>query len=446
MLDDFLHFIRERKLCPERSRILLATSGGIDSMVMLDLFIKGGYEVGIGHCNFQLRGSEAIQDELLVKKTADRMNVPFYVKRFDTLRYSREQGISIQMAARKLRYEWLEEIREHHAYEFIGTAHHLNDNIETLIINLFRGTGLKGLTGIPVRHGRVIRPLLFAAKDQIIKYAEAQKISFREDQSNLEIKYKRNLIRKEVIPLIEQVNPGFVKTIAKTLDRLNETQKIIDYWLDNYRDRFMQVEGQDVYLDNSFFQNIGSPVLLHEVLRKWGFHYDQSKSIIKDPSESSGARYFSETHVLNVNRKNLIISPCLKSADIVYEWPSENPELNIESGRLKQEIITKGNESKSKDPHIEFFDLAKLKFPLIIRFWRDGDWFIPLGMKGKKKLSDFMIDEKIPVNLKKRLPVLLSGDAIIWIVGYRMDERFKLEPESSRILKITYIPGNDQSV
>jgi tRNA(Ile)-lysidine synthase len=444
MLDEFLQFIRRQKLCRKNDRVLLAASGGVDSMVMIDLFRNGNYQIGIGHCNFQLRGAAADGDELLVINAAKTYNIPFHVKKFDTIEYSKKHGISIQMAARRLRYDWLEEIRECHGYAAISTAHHLNDNIETLLFNLFRGTGLRGLTGIPVRKGRVIRPLLFASKDQIVKYAALRKISYREDQSNLETKYKRNLIRREIFPLIEKINPGFTKTIISTLNRLIETQKIIDYWLNHSEDQFIHHKGDHVYLKRSYFQDIGSPVLLHEVLRKWNFDYDQSVNILTR-SKGSGALYFSETHVLNIDRQYMVVSPNLQKDDSLISWSSEDEELNSDFGKFRKEIIPAVKLHKTSDPNIEFFDLTKLKFPLILRFWKDGDWFIPLGMKGKKKLSDFMIDKKIPVNLKKRIPVILSGESIIWVVGYRIDERFKYTPESSQLVKITYMPGHDQS-
>jgi tRNA(Ile)-lysidine synthase len=445
MLADFLHFIRKQDLCKENEPILLAVSGGIDSMVLLDLFILSGFDVGVAHCNFQLRGGESDQDESFVKKKAEQLHLPFYQKKFDTLGYSKGQGVSIQMAARELRYEWFEEIRLRFDYHFIATAHHLNDHIETTLFNLFKGTGLHGLTGIPVRQGRVIRPLLFATKERIMEYARQKNIPFREDKSNQEVKYHRNMIRNRIIPLIEEVNPGFIKTMASTLDRLNETQRMINYWLDLNKDHFMKEKGGHIYLDRSFFQQINSPVILHEVLKSWGFQYDQCRNILKRKKIGSGALYYSETHVLNVDREFMILSPHMDGSGEGYQWEEGVKEIETKYGRFKKEIVHKRGESTTADPHVEFFNVAALKFPLVIRSWKEGDWFIPLGMKGKKKLSDFMIDEKIPVNLKQRLPVLLSEDAIIWVVGYRIDERFRIIPDNSQLLKITFEPFYDQS-
>jgi tRNA(Ile)-lysidine synthase len=446
MLADFLQFIRKQGLCTVKDRILVAVSGGIDSMVLLDLFVEAGYEIGIAHCNFGLRGKESDDDESFVKKKAQHLGVPFFVERFRTDKFSKDHGISVQMAARELRYEWFGKILQENQYDFIATAHHLNDHIETSLFNLFKGTGLQGLTGIPVRHNQLIRPLLFASKAMIMDYAGKKNMSFREDRSNVELKYRRNLIRNKIIPLIEEINPGFISTMTTTLERLNDTQRLISYWLERHRNDFMKRKGEHIYLESAFFQRINSPVFLHEVLKAWGFHYDQCRDILKKRAGRTGALYFSESHALNVDREFLIISPRMMGHDAPYEWPEDIAEIETKFGLFKKETVIKADVQSMTDPNAEFFDLTSLKFPLFVRSWGEGDRFMPLGMKGKKKLSDFMIDEKIPVNLKQRLPVLLSGGAIIWVVGYRIDDRFKIIPESNQILKITFEPFYDQPV
>jgi len=449
MLSDFLRYLGKQDLCRKNDRILIAVSGGIDSMVLLDLFYRGGYDLGIAHCNFQLRGKDAEDDESFVKQKARELSVPFYLKRFDTESYSSEHGISIQMAARDLRYEWFEKIRKEEKYDHLATAHHLNDDIETSLINLFRGTGLQGLTGIPVRQGHVIRPLLFAGKAQIEAYADTKKIAFREDRSNLELKYQRNLIRNRIIPLIEKINPGFISTMASNQERLADSLHVIGYWLKQHENQYLKKEGDHLYFDREFFHQVNSAVFLHEALKKWGFRYDQCRDILKRHHPGSGALYFSWTHVLNVDRDYLLLSPIREDDDITGHWPEEKSELETGFGSFRKEIVGKEAVKEIRSaasPQVQFFDLDALKFPLQIRSWRQGDWFIPLGMKGKKKLSDFMIDEKIPVNLKQRIPVLLSGDAIVWVVGYRIDDRFKIIPGSNQILKITFEPFHDQSI
>ncbi|MBS0000158.1 MAG: tRNA lysidine(34) synthetase TilS [Cyclobacteriaceae bacterium] len=446
MLDDFLLFTGTHNLCQENDRVLLALSGGIDSMVMLDLFIRGGFKVGIAHCNFQLRGAESDGDELFVKNKSDEAKLPCYIRKFETQTYGREHRVSIQMAARDLRYAWFEELRSQHRYDRIATAHHLDDNIETLFFNLFKGTGLKGLAGIPVRQDHVIRPLLFAGKDQIVQYAGQHKIAFREDQSNLDIKYNRNLIRNKILPLVKAINPGFDRTIISTLERLNESQKLIEYWVAENKHRFLHQEGGHVYLDKSFLTGINSPVFLHEVLRTWGFNYDQCRDILARKEKRSGSLFYSDTHVLNIDRETMVISSNIIDRNTGYRWYEPNDDIETRFGKFRKETVSKEGALKSDDPHREYFDLTRLKFPLEIRLWKAGDRFIPLGMKGKKKLSDFMIDEKIPVNLKQRMPVILSEGSVIWFVGQRIDERFKIMPDSLQILKITFEPIHDQSV
>lgn len=449
MLSDFLQYLEEQDLCGKNNRILIAVSGGIDSMVLLDLFHRGGFDLGIAHCNFQLRGKDAEDDESFVKQKARELSVPCYLKRFDTESYSSEHRISIQMAARDLRYEWFEKIRQEEKYDHLATAHHLNDASETSLINLIRGTGLQGLTGIPVRQGHVIRPLLFAGKAEIEAYADAKKIAFREDRSNLEIKYQRNLIRNRIIPLIEEINPGFISTMASNQERLADSLHVISYWLKEHENQYLKKEGDHLYFDREFFHQVNSAVFLHEALKEWGFRYDQCRNILKKHRQESGALYFSGTHVLNVDRDYLLLSPIRSDDDITFDWPEDKSELETGFGCFRKEIVRKEAVKKiiaNAGPRVQFFDLDALKFPLQIRSWRQGDWFIPLGMKGKKKLSDFMIDEKIPVNLKQRIPVLLSGDTIVWVVGHRIDDRFKIISGSNQILKITFEPFHDQSI
>jgi tRNA(Ile)-lysidine synthase len=445
MLIDFLHFIRKHNLFSEKERILLAVSGGIDSMVMVDLFIRAGFSIGIAHCNFRLRGEESDADEMFVKKKAGETGCPYFIRHFETETYSREHGISIQMAARELRYGWFNTLVNQHGYDRIATAHHLNDNIETVLFNLIRGTGLKGLAGISIRQDAVIRPLLFAEKDQIIQYAAEQDIAYREDRSNVENKYHRNLVRNEIIPLIEGINPGFTRSMKSTIDRLDETYKLLDHRISEIRDTIVHLAGGHVFVDRPTVARINSPVLLHGILKVWGFNYDQCRDILGMEEAMSGSLFFSGTHVLNVDREKLIISPHAHRKDCEFDWPVERQVMDTEFGRFSKEKAEVNQPVKSGGPYSETFDLGRLKFPLKIRTWQNGDWFIPLGMKGKKKLSDFMIDKKIPVNLKQRIPVILSEESIIWVVGYRMDERFRVTPDSRNLLTISFEPIHDQS-
>jgi len=446
MFEDFLQYIKDQKLCHKNDRILLALSGGIDSVVMFHLFIRAGYSIGVAHCNFKLRGTDSDADELFVKKLSEKNEIPVFIKKFDTRTYAEEHGLSIQMAARELRYDWFKVLIKEHKYSSIATAHHLNDNVETILFNLIKGTGLKGLTGIPSKINNLIRPLLFAERQQIEQYAKEMNLEYREDQSNLNIKYHRNFIRNKIIPLLEQINPGFVQTSELTLERLSETQKIIENLIESKRNEFMTLKDDNIYLKRDFFKKENSSILLYEVIKPWGFKYDQARSLIRGYSTSeSGKLYYSKTHVLNLDRNFMIITSLKDQSDLEYQWFYQSSILETVFGKFFIQKIEKGKEIITDDPNIEYFDFDKVSFPLIVRSWKKGDWFVPLGMKGKKKLSDFMIDRKIPVNLKKRIAIILSGNSIIWIVGYQIDERYKLGSETCNLLKITFKPFYDQS-
>ncbi len=444
MLEDFLLYIKAQKLCGNKDRILLAVSGGVDSVVMFHLFKRSGHIISVAHCNFRLRGVEADADECFVKTLTEEDDIPYFCKKFDTKKYARQNGLSIQMAARELRYEWFNELMKEHSFSCLATAHHHNDNVETILFNFIKGAGLKGLTGIPAKSNKLIRPLLFAERWQIEEYAETMKLDYREDQSNLDNRYHRNFIRNRIIPLFEKINPGFLNTSALTLEKLSETQKLIEKWIESKRGKFMTTKDKNVYLKKDFFKKENSPILLHEVLKPWGFNYRQARSILKGVNRAeSGKLYFSKTNVLNVDRDFMIISSSADLPDLEYQWPEDQSRLETAFGKFTMKKIDKGKDLFTDDPNTEYFDYDKIDFPLVIRSWRKGDWFIPLGMSGKKKLSDFMIDRKIPVNLKKRISVLISGNSIIWIVGYQMDERFKFDSESHKLFKIAYEPIYD---
>jgi tRNA(Ile)-lysidine synthase len=436
MVDSFREFIEREDLCRETDRLLLAVSGGVDSIVMMDLFLKNGYKVSLAHCNFGLRGEESDGDEEFVKKLAEESDVTCYVEHFDTQKIASGKGISTQMAARDLRYAWFEEVRSQEGYNYIATGHNFNDVVETMVFNLIKGTGLKGLTGISPKAGTVIRPLLFAGREEIEAYASENNITFRTDSSNASIKYHRNYIRHEILPGFRDVNPGFDITIRNTIDRLAGIQRFVNDWLETEKASYMFKEGKDIYLKNDIFSRINEPALLYEVISKYGFNYDQCESIIKGLGNASGKVFYSEEFTLNIDRDYLIISP-KEQAEEHFEISRKDKLLVTDRFNLTFEILD-NTPVLSPDRHIAYLDLDKLHYPLVLRNWKKGDWFMPLGMKGKKKLSDFMIDKKIPLNLKKRIMVLLSKGSIAWVAGHRIDERFRIDSKTRKILKIIY--------
>jgi len=436
MVNRFREFIMQKDLCRETDRILAAVSGGVDSTVMLDLLIKNGFSTGVAHCNFGLRNEESDGDELFVKSLAEKRNIPFFIKHFETEKVAGERRISVQMAAREQRYDWFEEIRESEGYNYVATGHNFNDSVETMVFNLIKGTGLKGLTGISPKTGYVIRPLLFATREEIDAYASENGLEYRKDSSNASLKYHRNYIRHKVLPEFKQINPGFDITIKNTIDRLAGIQQFVAARLESEVSSYQHNEGKDIYLKKEFFSKIGEPAILYEVIGTYGFNYDQCASIYKGLNQAIGNVFYADEFALNIDRDYLIISS-REHTEECYEIAEKDKLLitdrfNLTFQTLETEPVL------IPDRHIAYLDIEKLSYPLVLRSWKKGDWFIPLGMKGKKKLSDFMIDKKIPLNLKKRILVLLSGDSIVWVVGQRIDDRFKISSKTKRILKIIY--------
>lgn len=436
MVDRFRKFIKQKHLCLESDKILVAVSGGVDSVILFDLFLKNGFSVGLAHCNFGLRAEESDGDELFVKNLAKERSVPYFIEHFDTEKMAADERISIQMAARELRYNWFEEVMTREGYNYIATGHNFNDSVETVVFNLIKGTGLKGLTGISAKKGKVIRPLLFASREEIEVYASENDLAFRTDSSNSSLKYHRNYIRHKILPGFKNVNPGFDVTIKNTIHRLAGIQDFVIDWLESERTSYMYEDGKDIYLKKDFFSKISGPAILFEVIGIYGFNYDQCESICKSIGNATGKIFSSEEYTLNIDREHLIIST---KEDIgeKFEISHKDKLLVTDRFNLAFEIL----ETKpvlDSDRHIAYLDMDKLSYPLVLRSWNKGDWFIPLGMKGKKKLSDFMIDKKIPLNLKKRIMVLLTNDSIAWVAGHRLDDRFKISSKTKRFLKIIY--------
>ena len=441
MIDSFREFVRSKRLFSANDRILLALSGGIDSMVMLDLFLKAGIGTGIIHCNFSLRGPESDGDEKFLKRMADRHKIPFFCRRFNTMAYAEEKKISIQMAARELRYPFFEEIRKEEGYKAVAVAHQLNDSAETLLFNLSRGTGITGLKGIPARNGKVVRPLLFATRDQIHDYAVMNKLKWREDSSNSSVKYSRNLIRHKVIPNLLKLNPNFFHTLKRTLERTESAENFLRKWILENKQELMREEDRVVYISQAKVRQYGEPVLLHFLIREFGFAYEQSALIFSVMGRQPGAQFYSPTHLLTVDRQELVISGIeeLQSG----EWSVSKGQKILDTGagnRFRFRIIPKPGNLKSPG-NTAFLALEKLEFPLTIRPPRTGDRFQPYGMKGKQKLSDFMINNKIPRNLKNDLKLLISGNAIAWVAGYRIDDRFSVSRDTEKVLRVDYEEG-----
>ena len=445
MIQTFLEFIRNKELFTKKDRVLLALSGGIDSMVMLDLFLKTGFKTGIIHCNFSLRGKESDGDERFLHRVADKHGLEFFCRRFSTEEYARGEKVSIQMAARDLRYAYFEEVRKSAGYQVTATAHQLNDAVETTIFNMTKGTGITGLTGIPVKSGYVVRPLLFAGREEIAAYARLNKIRWREDSSNQSIKYSRNLIRHKVIPVLQEINPNVLNSMKRTMERAGSAEQFLLRWIGRHRKELVRREKKIVYIDSRKLRNEPDAIVLHYLLREYGFNYEQSGMIFLSIGGQPGKRYYSVSHELAVDRNRLVISP--RKSGKPEQWEVNERQHFVETGDMRFEFRVIKKPSKLKTPSTTaYLDAEKIAYPLLVRSPETGDRFQPFGMKGKQKLSDFMINNKIPRNLKNNLKLVVSGGEIAWVAGYRISEKFRVEESTRTVLRIQLSDVHEESV
>ena len=433
MLELTQKYIHDQLGVNKSDQILMAVSGGIDSMLMSHLLKDLGYRISIAHCNFSLRGNESDGDEDFVREYASREAIPFFTKKFSTSAYAGEHGLSIQMAARELRYNWFDELCNEHKFDYVAVAHNSNDVVETLLINLVRGTGLKGLTGIKPKNGKIIRPLLFASRDQIEEYAHNEKIGFREDSSNLSTDYHRNRIRHNIIPELLKINPSFTRNVHSTVDKLSGTSQIFDEYIESVKSRIFVKEENSVSVSvNDLAALKPSNAWLFEIFREYNIGPFQLEELKKLFYAESGKFLNTISHTIYKDRERLIISPSADPDKTVITLNSFDDLLTF---RELDSSVSMANEFKIiKDSAVGCLDLGKLEFPLVLRPWKEGDSFIPLGLKGRKKLSDLFTDLKIPMNIKPGIKVLCSGDEICWVVGYRVDDRFKVTADTEQVL------------
>ncbi|MFC2116932.1 tRNA lysidine(34) synthetase TilS [Bacteroidota bacterium] len=444
MLKSFREYIEENSLCSTADKILVAVSGGIDSVVLLDLFHASGFETGLAHCNFHLRGEESDGDAAFVKSLAEGYAIEYYEKDFKTEQFAREKGISIQMAARDLRYQWFEEIRKKFHYELIATAHNQDDILETFFINLSRGTGIRGLSGIPVKAGKLIRPLLFASREKILGYAEKKGISFREDSSNTSDKYLRNKVRQQLIPMLEEQNPSFRKSLMETISKLLDTEKVFAEEMKRMKKSLLKYKGESASIRIADLEKLEyRKTVLYEILSDFNFGSASMEDIIHSLSGPSGKQFLSPTHRLVKDREDLILAPLKEDRDRKYY-------LELDMGQISEPIDLEWvivdhteNFHIPKDPNVACLDLDLLDFPLILRHWKKGDYFHPFGMEGMKKMSDFLIDAKVSLPEKERVCLLASGQKIVWVVGHRIDDRFRITNHTKQVLLIRHTIKQD---
>ena len=436
MKNQFIQFIQEEGLFQTEEKILLAVSGGMDSIVMAALFHKCKFNFAIAHCNFSLRGEESDEDELFVQKLAKKYKVPFFVNHFDTKLYAKEEKISIEMAARNLRYDWFGKLLGTESYDHLATAHHGNDSIETILLNFSKGTGIAGLHGIKNKVGGIIRPLNFANREMIQDYVASEMLIWREDSSNEDSSFQRNLIRNEIVPKLKEINPDLEETIKTSIKKITAVENLFYKEVNRVREKYTRTDHSITFVNMSgLSQEQEHGILLSEILKPFNFNFTQVESVLNTFGGLSGKLFESATHVLNVDREELIISS--KELEVFQDHEISLDETELDFSTFSLDINRESAEGYKirNDVRLGAFDVELLRSPLRIRRWKEGDWFIPLGMNKKKKLSDFLIDNKIPVILKQNVYVLTSGNSIVWVIGHRVDNRFKITANTKEIVE-----------
>jgi len=416
------------------SKILLAISGGVDSVALAHLCQTAKLDFTLAHCNFNLRNEESDADQDFVAALAKKLNVALFVENFDTEQYAKDNSLSIQMAARDLRYEWFEELRLKHDFDFILTAHHANDSLETFFINLIRGTGLEGLSGINADSNYIIRPLLNFSRKEILAYAEENNISWREDSTNASTKYLRNKIRHELVPVFEEINPQFLETFLKTQSHLKENEELIEDYLSLLYPKIVGKTEYGYSLDVNYLKKIpNSSAILYQLLKSFGF--TEWNDVYHLLEAQPGKMVFSPSHRLVKDRDYLLLTEIDKTEDKIYEIAKNEDFAMLPMGTFSFSEVKEINEKASNCIYI---DPEKLEFPLTVRKWQQGDIFYPFGMKGKKKLSDFFKDKKLSLPEKENSWLLCSGEKIVWVINQRADRRFSITSSDQKIIKITF--------
>jgi tRNA(Ile)-lysidine synthase len=424
-IDINFSFLQDKKL-------LVATSGGVDSMVLVHLFQKLNFNFALAHCNFQLRNLESDADEEFVNSYAEQNKIPCFTTKFDTLNYSEIHKLSTQVAARNLRYNWFNEILIQENFDYIITAHHVDDVVETFMINLSRGTGLEGLTGIPSKNGNIIRPMLPFSRKEIEKYASDNQLQWREDSSNASDKYVRNKIRHHIVPVFKEINDSFLQSFQNTLEHLNQQQSLVDDAVLLVYEKVVSEEKQQLKINiSALLQYNNYKAYLYQWLHKYGFTaWNDVYDLIYS---QSGKQILSENYVLLKDREYLLLSQKTTNFEtVVIHSVTENTNFPLNFSFCNTSNISNQNKN------IIFVEESKLKFPLTIRKWNEGDFFYPAGMQGKKKVSKYFKDEKFSQFQKEATWILESNNQIVWIIGHRADERFKPENTNQNIIQITY--------
>jgi tRNA(Ile)-lysidine synthase len=438
--DRFLKYINSENLFETTDKLLIGVSGGVDSVVLSNLIDRVGNQFALAHCNFNLRGEESDDDEQFVRSLAQQLGAVFFKTSFATRNVAEEQGISIEMAARNLRYNWFEEVRSQQGFDYVVVGHHLDDVLETFLLNLSRGTGIRGLSGIKPKTGKIVRPLLFALRSEIEEFAQNNQLQFRHDSSNDDTAIKRNLVRHQIMPLLESLNPQFKHNFERSIGYLKATEKVFLQAINEAKELVLSADGELVKVSKKELQQLDpQAIYLFEFLREYNFSSEVVDDILLAINKLSGKQFFSETHRLVIDREELLITPLKQDLFEMYYIERGTDEIQ-EPLHLRftvEEVTDKIVFAKTE--LIALFDFDKIEFPLVLRKWKQGEYFRPLGMQGLKKVSDFFIDQKYSLPEKENSWILESADKVVWIVGKRIDDRFKVTSTTKKILKISYL-------
>ncbi len=471
LLNQFIKNIAQQNLFQKNDYLLLAVSGGADSVALCELCFQAGFHFEIAHCNFQLREGESDRDEKFVRELGEKYGTKVFVKRFETKEYAEQKRISIQVAARELRYAWFEELlkNEHghpatddrqptiddqastsdikHGTSYLLTAHHANDNIETLLMNFFKGTGIKGLQGILPKQGKIIRPLLLAKREEIELFNKQNDLDFVEDSSNLSDKYTRNYFRHQLIPSVKKVFPQAEDNLINNLERFKEIEILYQESIQLHKKKLLEQKGSEVHIPVlKLLKSQPLKTISYEIIKDFGFTAHQTDEVVNLLKSESGKYVSSATHKIIKNRNWLIIAPIntLEGNHILIN--EDDKEVEFEAGKIKLKIKKdelRINESSkvegfSKTNEIATLDAANVSFPLLLRKWKQGDYFYPLGMQKKKKLSKFFIDQKMSITDKEKIWVVESSKRILWIIGHRIDDRFKVTDKTKKMVTMQF--------
>lgn len=430
-------FIEQNQLFGSKDRLLVGVSGGADSVVMLHILLKLGYQCIVAHCNFHLRGKESDRDEIFVKNLAREYNLIFKKIDFETTGFAQANKISIEMAARELRYAWFHTIAAETNCQAIAVAHHSDDSTETMLLNLIRGTGLKGLTGIDAKNGKIVRPLLCINRQEVEKYAQKFKLNYVTDSTNAENDYNRNKIRNIILPQMATINPSVNQSLEGNIERLKGAWEIYSDKIEEIKKEILSTKNGQIFIAiEKFKKQPHIHTVLYELLYPYHFNAEIIRAIVLSLDKQPGLRFYSESHRLLKDRDFLIIDKSGEENPLEYIIEKNDSRISFPIPLTIRKFKKEMGFSPSKTPTEIHVDADEVKFPLYVRKWKKGDSFYPFGMTNRKKLSDFFIDEKFSRNQKEDTWLIISENKILWIVGHRLDNRFRVKKETKNILEI----------